>query len=46
MKKQYISPEMELLIIESSDICSSSGDVSGGAPGTSDGSNVGEWDKL
>lgn len=42
MKKEYISPELDLLILETTDIITAS--VSGD-PGDEGGSNTGGWDE-
>lgn len=44
MKKTYISPDLEILILEPSDIITASGNASGG-PETGGGGNTGAMDK-
>ena len=45
MKRKYITPEMELLILEQTDIITGSGNVSGNTkPGTDGGGDEGIFD--
>ena len=43
-KKQYVAPELEFLILEQSDIITTSGDASGAEPGTGGGGDGGIFD--
>ena len=44
MKKQYESPELEVIVLEQSDIITKSGPVQGIA--TTTGKNEGKWDNT
>ena len=44
MKKQYESPDMEVIVLEQSDIITKSGPVQGIA--TTTGKNSGKWDNT
>ena len=44
IKKEYVAPEMKLLILEQSDIITGSGNTSDGKPGSGGGVNDGIFD--
>lgn len=44
MKKTYITPELQLLMLEQSDIITASSPVDSGDPGEGGGGNQGGWD--
>jgi hypothetical protein len=44
MKKTYVSPQLDILILEQSDIITNSGNAESGSPGTGGGGNGGIFD--